>query len=69
MKGTFKLGHVENVEATLAITMTVSDWRALYETLKKAPKYPDWKVGYMVRDLLNQADQTLYTTAEKEVDI
>jgi len=55
MKGKFSLNDVDDVQATLEITMSIRDWKSLKKSL--AAKYPDWKVGNMIANVVHQATE------------
>lgn len=68
MKATYKLLKLDELEATMTITMSVQHWYYVKEALKDSSKH-SWASDnfmYMVRALIVHAEQTLEETVETE---
>lgn len=46
IKGKFGIQKLNDVEATLTVTMTVGEWREILEQLSQ--KWPSWKFGEVI---------------------
>jgi hypothetical protein len=62
MNGSFKLKNYQQLEATLELTMTISDWKTLREQLP-TNAYPSWKlsggIDSMIYKLFKQIDEKI----------
>ncbi len=67
MKTKMFFENVADIEATMQITMKLSDWKALQATLQN--KWPAWNLSSRISDLLIAAEKTLWASdAPKERD-
>lgn len=55
----FKFENVDDVQATLTVTMTVGEWRAL-KTQLAVTEHPSWRLGNAIRDVIYKAETTFY---------
>lgn len=53
----FCLGNVDNVPATLTMTMTIGEWKALQVQLEKA--YPSYQFELAIQHLVRETSKTL----------
>ncbi len=65
MRAIFKFIQPNDVEATMSITMTVGQWRALRDQLSGS-QHPGWKLRSTIIDLLAEADRTFYVAEDKD---
>jgi hypothetical protein len=64
MKARYELIDVDEIEATLKITMTVGDWKRLNEQL--SAKWPSWKLSGLIDRITSRANS--YFEEKEEVD-
>ena len=65
MKITLKAARPRNIEMTLSITMTVSEWDKVQGQLSGA--YPAWQVSSAISGLISKAHQE-FEPSEEEPD-
>jgi hypothetical protein len=58
----FSLVNPGDMKATVAITMTVNQWRQLMRQLDTG--YPSWKLGSAIADVIRQAESSFYSEHE-----
>jgi len=63
IKGTFGIQKLNDVEATLTVTMTVGEWREVLSQLDT--KYPSWKFGEVILEMIT-AFHTTFSPYEEE---
>ena len=51
IKGTFGIQKLDDVEATLSVTMTVGEWREVLSQL--STKWPSWKFGEVILNMIS----------------
>jgi len=51
IKGRFGIQKLNEVEATLTVTMTVGEWRDVLKQL--STKWPSWKFGEVILEMIN----------------
>lgn len=61
MKFSFQLQNTDNIEATASITMTVGDWKRLFNQLKEANVAYNWPAS----DLADVARAVVTAAIEK----
>ena len=61
MKAKLELANVKDLEATMTITMRISDWMELKEQL--GGNWPSWKFGSCIRELIEKATKEFYSTS------
>ena len=61
IKARFSFDNPDNLEATVAITMTLRDWKRLRDQLKDTA-YPAWRVDAMLRELVEKAEASFEKT-------
>jgi len=66
MQATYWLNKVEEMEATLQLTMTVEEWKQIAATLADAKSYPHWKVAGVIHNLINKANKTFSERIDDE---
>lgn len=54
----FSLGKTDNLPGTLTVTMMISRWREVYESLS-SEAYAQWPLKAAIRDLIAQVNQVL----------
>ena len=54
MKATFRLASVDDVDATMVLTMKMSEWRELSAALPQ--QWPAWKLKEKIKALFDKAD-------------
>ncbi len=59
IKADFQLERTDDVQATLQVTMSLKDWRALMRQL--GPNWPSWEFADKVHALLAAADKHFTT--------
>jgi hypothetical protein len=59
MKARMKVEKPEDIEATITITMRLSEWEALRDQL--VAKYPSWKLSGVIDDLLSQGRKIFWS--------
>jgi hypothetical protein len=64
MKFTYKLNSPDQLEATMTITMRVSEWKQLKGAV--AQHYPGWQFSSAIGALISKAEQTLHSEEEAE---
>lgn len=65
MRASYKVHNVEEVEATLSITMSITDWKRLYAQLDFSTAHPYGDVLDAVKQLVRDANQAF--ESEKEI--
>jgi hypothetical protein len=55
VRATYQLMAVDDVPATLTVTMTVKQWREIADRLPET--WPHWEFGAKVREMIRHADQ------------
>lgn len=63
MKIQGKINDTDEVEVTLAITMTLKEWKALDEAIPA--KYPFWKISSAITDAYFKIHKTINEEIEK----
>lgn len=63
IKATFHLENVEEVRATMTVTMTVKQWRLIASKLSM-DVYEEWPLRSAIMDLVSQADKTIFGASE-----
>ena len=56
MRSKFGIQKLDEVEATLTMTMTVSEWREVEKQL--STKWPSWKFGEVILEMITSFDKT-----------
>lgn len=64
MRARFKIEKPEDIEATVTITMKLSDWEALRDQLKDS--WPSWKLTAVINDLLSQGGKIFWAAEPEE---
>ena len=62
MKAKLKLENPDDMIATIKLTMTIREWRELKDQLPD--KYPSWKLGSIIFDVIDKAEKTFYSEDE-----
>lgn len=60
MKSTFKLDNVDEMQATMTLTMPVKEWRALRKSVKS--EWPGFDFTRQIDDLIRAAEGHFYTS-------
>lgn len=55
MKASYSLTDIEKVDATLTVTMTIGEWRALMRLLPR--DYPAWPFSVQICNMIGSADK------------
>ena len=63
IKGTFGIQNLDDVKATLTVSMTVGEWREVLKQLDT--KYPSWKFGEVILEMIT-AFNTTFSPYEEE---
>ena len=66
MRARFKLEEPDKCEATMVVTMTVGEWRAIYRILDATP-YNTTESSFrrLIRGIIEKADKTYSEVGEK----
>jgi hypothetical protein len=56
----FSLESVDNVQATLTLTATVSFWKQAAEKIKDMDGYGAWQIRAAIRELIAQSEKHFY---------
>lgn len=59
MRAVFKIVNPDEVEATITVTATIKDWRALRGQLTNGA-WPSWKFSSAITDAIRQAEAKFY---------
>ncbi len=62
MKSKFGIQKLDDVNATLTVTMRISDWRELRE--QQGTKYPGWKFGAEIAEMIRDFNTHFYGREE-----
>ena len=62
MKSTFRLDNVDEMQATMTLTMPVREWRKLNAQLAK--DWPSWDFSRQITDLIRAAEVHFHTDTE-----
>lgn len=65
MRATFSLDQAKDVDATMTITMKVSEWKQLCGLLPQA--WPAHQLDRAIRQLVSEAERTYTITHEAKV--
>lgn len=61
MKASFRITNPDEVEATIAITMTLGEWKLIRAALAEEHLYePGGKLRGVIEDLVSQASRSFY---------
>lgn len=60
----FQLEGVDDMQATLHVTMTIGSWKQVREALKD-DRFGAWQLKAMIRDLISSATATVDARIEK----
>ena len=63
INATFHLEKVEEILATMTVTMTVKQWRHIASKLS-TDGYQEWPLRSAIMDLVRQADMTIFGAKE-----
>ena len=63
MKATYQLNRTDQIEATMTITMTVSEWKDL-AAQQKDREWPSWRFAGAIQDMIRKAEEKFWTTGE-----
>lgn len=61
---TFKICDPDNVQMTLTVTMSMSEWKRLLQQLPS--DYPSWKLGDAIRDFVARSERVLMIDSSEE---
>ena len=64
MKATFRIIETADIEATMTLTMPVSEWKALKNQLPHA--WPGYKLSSAIQELVNKVEATFTTEYNPE---
>lgn len=67
MQSSLTINHLENLEATLKLTLTVADWKLLANQIKNASLvscYPISEVFWSVQSMVSQLEKTYWPEVE-----
>lgn len=65
MKTQFRIENPNNVQMTLAVTMTAGEWKILRDQLKST--YPSWKLSTAITNMVDSATKTFSAATESEL--
>lgn len=64
--GRFQLEGVDDMQATLQVTMSLSTWRTVRDALdREEHRYGVWQLKAMIRDLIDSASASAYARIAK----
>lgn len=66
MRGTFRLVKPDEVEATMTVTMTVTNWKLLRDQMRG--KWPGCDLATLISELVYQAERTLSAEVKTGMD-
>ena len=55
MKATYQFADADNLDATLSVTMKVSEWRQLMRQMPTG--WPSWKFSAAIADMIAEANR------------
>lgn len=69
VSGRFQLEGVDDMQATLQVTMSLGMWKTVQDALAKEDKYGVWQLKSMIRDLIASASAAAYARIEKDAKV
>ncbi len=64
--GRFQLEGVNDMQATLKVTMSLAMWKTVQAALEKEDQYGVWQFKAMIRDLITSASASAYARIPDE---
>jgi hypothetical protein len=62
IRSTYRLNGVDDVNATLTVTMPVKHWKEFQSSLSE--KWPNWEFSSKISEMINEANRVFSTSQQ-----